>query len=96
MLFQGRRISIDVICYEMLLFATICCFITIYICCMETQVKKTFTFQEMAAQYNVSLKTFYVWLKPIRKQLLEMNPGSKQRLRILLPKQIKLIQEFLG
>jgi transposase len=63
---------------------------------METQVKKTFTLQELANQYEVSLKTIYVWLKPIRKQLLEMNPGCKQRLRILLPKQVKLIQEFLG
>jgi hypothetical protein len=64
----------------------------VYICFME---KKTYTLQEMADLYEVSIRTFYSWLKPIRNQLMEMNPGIK-RLRILLPKQVKLIQEFLG
>jgi transposase len=57
--------------------------------------KKTYTLQEMADYYKVGIRTMYNWLKPIRKQLMEMNPG-KHRLRILLPKQINYIKEFLG
>lgn len=60
---------------------------------MET--KPTYTLQELADYYETTPRTIYNWLKPIRKQLLEMCPGKK-RLRVLLPKQVKLIKEFLG
>ena len=58
--------------------------------------KKTFTLQEIADQYNVSIKTIHNWLRPVRKQLMEMNPGCKQRLRLLLPKQVNYIKAYLG
>ena len=57
--------------------------------------KQIYTLQELADYYETTPRTFFTWLLPIRKQLLEMNPGKK-RLRILLPKQVKLIKEFLG
>lgn len=60
---------------------------------MET--KPTYTIQELADFYDTTPRTIYNWLTPIRKQLLELSPG-KQRLRILMPKQVKLIKEFLG
>jgi len=37
----------------------------------------------------------YNWLLPIREELIEMRLGQK-RLRVLLPKQVKRIREFLG
>ncbi|PLX08516.1 MAG: hypothetical protein C0596_06570 [Marinilabiliales bacterium] len=57
--------------------------------------KPTYTYQEIADYYQTTPRTIYRWIKPIRKQLMEMNPG-KQKLRILLPKQVKLIKDFLG
>ncbi len=49
-----------------------------------------------AEKYNVSRKTMYNWIKPIREELLAMSPLKKKRIRILLPKQVKRIEEFLG
>lgn len=57
---------------------------------------KTYTLQEIADRYNVSLRTLHTWLAPIKKQLLQLNPNTKKRLRILLPKQIKIIEDYLG
>jgi predicted DNA-binding transcriptional regulator YafY len=57
--------------------------------------KPTYTLQELADYYETTPRTIYNWLTPIRKQLIEMSPG-KQRLRILMPKQVKMIKEFLG
>lgn len=57
--------------------------------------KKTYTLQELADYYETSKRTIYKWTLPIRDELIAMNPGVK-RLRILLPKQVKLIKEFLG
>ena len=58
--------------------------------------KKTYTLQELADFYEVDRKTLYRWLLPIREQLMAMNPINKNRLRILMPKQVKLIKKFLG
>jgi transposase len=58
--------------------------------------KGTYTIQELAEFYEVNKKTIYNWLLPIRKDLLAMNPLHQKRLRILKPKQLKLIKEFLG
>lgn len=60
---------------------------------MET--KRSYTLQELADEYQVSVRTMYAWLLPIRKSLLEMTPG-KQRLKLFIPKQVKLVREFLG
>lgn len=57
--------------------------------------KQTYTLQELAEYYETTTRTIYSWLLPIREELLVMNPGKK-RLRILLPKQVKRIKEFLG
>jgi len=57
--------------------------------------KKTYTIQELANEYQVSVRTMYSWLLPIRQELLGMNP-AKKRLKLLLPKQVKLVREFLG
>lgn len=57
---------------------------------------KSYTISELAELYNVSTRTIANWLKPIRNELLEMNPGNNKRMRILLPKQVKRIEEFLG
>jgi transposase len=57
---------------------------------------KTYTLAELAEYYDVSTRTMQNWLKPIRSDLLAMNPGNSKRLRILIPKQVRLIQEFLG
>lgn len=67
----------------------------LYFCIMEEQ-RKTYTLQELADEYNVSSRTMYTWLKPIREELMKMNPLRKKRLRILLPKQVKFVREFLG
>jgi transposase len=64
-----------------------------YLYSMEN--KKTYTLSELADEYGVSQKTMYNWLRPIREELIEMSI-AKQRLRILLPKQVKRIREFLG
>jgi transposase len=57
---------------------------------------KTYTLQELAEQYQVTIRTMQNWIKPIRAELLSMNPGENKRLRILLPRQVKRIEEFLG
>jgi len=57
--------------------------------------KPTYTLQELADYYQTTTRTVYTWILPIRDELLAMNPGKK-RLRILLPKQVKRIKEFLG
>jgi len=57
--------------------------------------KKTYTLCELADEYGVSQKTMYNWLLPIREELIEMGI-RKQRLRVLLPKQVKRIKDFLG
>jgi len=57
--------------------------------------KQTYTLQELADYYETTTRTIYKWTLPIRDELLAMNPGVT-RLRILLPKQVKKIKEFLG
>ena len=49
----------------------------------------TYTIQELATKYKVDKKTMHNWLKPIHQELLDMYSVKKQRLRILLPKQVK-------
>jgi len=56
---------------------------------------KSYTLQELAGEYCVNVRTMYSWLLPIRQQLIEMNP-AKKRLKVLIPKQVKFIKEFLG
>jgi len=58
--------------------------------------KKSYTISELAEMYSVSNRTMNNWLRPIKKELLAMDSVSKIRLRILLPKQVKRIIEFLG
>jgi len=58
--------------------------------------KNTYTLQELADLYNVDRRTLNNWLLPIREELLEMNHIRKSRIRILMPKQVKRIKEFLG
>lgn len=57
--------------------------------------RKSYTLQELANEYNVNVRTIYSWIIPIRQQLIDMNP-SKKRLKVLIPKQVKFIREFLG
>lgn len=57
--------------------------------------KQTYTLRELAEYYETTTRTVYTWLLPIRDELLAMSPGKK-RLRILFPKQVKRIKEFLG
>jgi len=57
--------------------------------------KPTYTLQELADYYQTTTRTVYTWILPIREELLSMTPGKK-RLRILIPKQVKRIKEFLG
>jgi transposase len=54
------------------------------------------TLPELAKRYKVTTNTLYIWLKPIRQELIDMYPFPKERLRTLLPKQVKCIIEFLG
>ena len=63
---------------------------------MEKENKRAYTLTELAEQYNVRKKTIYNWISPIRQELLDMYPIPKKRLSILLPKQVKKIEEFLG
>jgi len=58
--------------------------------------ERSYTFQELTIYYNVDSRTLYNWLAPIRKELLEMNPVRKKRLRVLTPKQVRRIKEFLA
>ena len=61
---------------------------------MEKQ--NTYTLTELADYYNVNKRTLYTWLKPIRKELLDMHPGNTKRMGVLIPRQVKFIKEFLG
>lgn len=61
-----------------------------------TKKKRTYTLQELAESYNVDQRTIFTWILPIREEILSMNPVRKKRIRILLPKQVKRIKEFLG
>jgi len=61
-----------------------------------TKKKRLYTLQELADFYNVEQRTIYNWLKPIRKELIKMNPQNPERLRCLNPKQVKFIKKFLG
>ena len=63
---------------------------------MKNEDVKTYTIQELANRYNVRTRTIYNWLKPIRQELLEMYSTPKKRIRLLFPKQVKRIYEFLG
>ena len=60
--------------------------------------KKIYTLNALAEYYEVDIRTIYNWLKPIRKELLDMySPAlNKKNLSLLLPKQIKKIKEYLG
>jgi hypothetical protein len=57
--------------------------------------KQTYTLQELADYYETTTRTVFTWILPIREELLAMNPG-KIRMRVLMPKQVKRIKEFLG
>jgi len=63
---------------------------------MEIDDKYPSTLPELAKRYKVTANTLYIWLRPIREELISMYPFPKQRLRTLLPKQVKRIIEFLG
>ena len=63
---------------------------------MKNEEVKTYTIQELANRYNVRTRTIYNWILPIRQELLEMYPTQKKRIRLLFPKQVKRIYEFLG
>ena len=63
---------------------------------MEKENKRVYTLTEVTEQYNVSRKTIYKWIIPIKQELLDMYPIPKQRLSLLLPKQVKRIEELLG
>ena len=52
--------------------------------------------QELADLYGVHSATMIRWLRPIRDELLKMNPQPIKRLRFLKANQIKRIFEFLG
>jgi predicted DNA-binding transcriptional regulator YafY len=62
---------------------------------VSIESKPKYTIQELADYYETTPRTIYNWLTHIRKQLIDMSQG-KQRLRILLPKQVKMIKEFWG
>jgi len=63
---------------------------------MEKEQYNPTTMSDLARIYNVSKGTIYVWLLPIREELLAMYSPPKKRLRVFIPKQIKRIKEFLG
>jgi len=63
---------------------------------MEQEKLQIYTIAGLAKNYNISARTLYNWLLPIRQELLDMYPKPKKRLRILFPKQVRRISEFLG
>jgi len=63
---------------------------------MEKEEYNPTTMADLAKKYKVSKATIYVWLIPIREELLAMYSPPKKRLRVFIPKQIKRITEFLG
>ena len=62
---------------------------------MKTDNKKIYTLSEIADEFQVSRRTIYNLILPIRKELIDMYPVPKKRLGLLLPKQTKRIFEFL-
>jgi len=60
------------------------------------KIQKIFTFTELAEEYSISTRTLYNWTLPIRAKLLEMNYAQKSKIKVLIPKQVKLIREYLG
>jgi hypothetical protein len=62
---------------------------------MEEPITKSCTISELAAELKVERRTLYNWLLPIRKELLDMYPQDRNRLRILMPKQVRRIKEFV-
>jgi len=63
---------------------------------MEKELLQVYTINELSKKNKVSTRTFYSWIMPIRQELLGMYPTPKKRLRLLLPKQVKRISNFLG
>lgn len=62
---------------------------------MNIREVESCSFNELAKQFKVERKTLYNWLSPIRQELLDMYPSPRTRLRMLMPKQISRIKEFL-
>ena len=62
---------------------------------MEKKEKLPISLPEFAKEYNITTQALYVWLLPIRQELLDMYATPRKRLRLLLPKQSKRIKEFL-
>ena len=52
--------------------------------------------QELALLYGMHPATMIRWLRPIRDELLKMNPQPIKRLHFLKSNQLKRIFEFLG
>ena len=63
---------------------------------METEEKRTYTYQEMADYYQIDKRTLYNWLKPIRQELMDMYPTKQNQFVIFTPKQVKRIKELIG
>ena len=63
---------------------------------MENEQYNITTISDLAKRYKVSNGTIYIWLLPIREELLAMYAVPKRRMRVLIPKQIERIIEFLG
>jgi len=62
---------------------------------MEEPITECCTISELAQELKVERRTLYNWILPIRQELLDMYPPERNRLRILMPKQIKRIKEFV-
>jgi hypothetical protein len=57
---------------------------------------KTYSKAELAQLYNISGKTFRVWLVPIIKAHKTVFPPNFHRKKILTVKQVSIIVEHLG
>ena len=62
---------------------------------MEKEEYYPTTMSDLAKKYKVTKGTIYIWLLPIREELLAMYSPPKKRLRTFIPKQIKRITDFL-
>lgn len=62
---------------------------------METNEKMPITLPDLAKEYGVTTQALYIWLLPIRQELLDMYPMPRKRLRVLFPRQVRRIKEFL-
>ena len=62
---------------------------------MEKENSLPRTLPEFAEEYKVTTQALYIWLLPIREELLNMYAIPRKRLRLLLPRQSKRIKEFL-